>query len=199
MGEKKPTPIKLELHAESNGKNKRLGGSQFDDWNNRLSDLIASALPIDKAQFLEGATAAAYGMLEINPADPIEAMIAGQLIVANEAALTMYRRAWAQPSEYFEARRKYLALADKAARTVVLLSERLDQHRSRGQQQIIVKHVTVKAENAMVAEKVTMSSAASEGPPLALTPAGAERPMAILPDTSRCDPLGVEGVGVQAK
>src|SRR5215475_7010164 len=78
MGEKKPTPIKLELHAASNGKNKRLGGSQFDDWNNRLSDLIASALPIDKAHFLEGATAAAYGMIEINPADPIEAMIAGQ-------------------------------------------------------------------------------------------------------------------------
>ena len=196
MGGKKPTPIKLELQAQSNGKNKRLGGSQFDDWNNRLSDLIASALPIDKAQFLEGATAAAYGMMEINPADPIEAMIAGQLIVANEAALTMYRRAWAQPSEYFEARRKYLALADKAARTVVLLSERLDQHRTRGQQQIVVKHVTVNAENAMVAENITPGAAASRSPTVALASASHEKSMPLL-----CDAMGNEpvGVGVKAK
>ena len=193
MGEKKPTPIKLELHAESNGKNKRLGGSQFDDWNNRLSELIASALPIDKAQaqFLEGATAAAYGMIEINPADPIEAMIAGQLIVANEAALTMYRRAWAQPSEYFEARRKYLALADKAARTVVLLSERLDQHRTRGQQQIVVKHVTVNAENAMVAENITPGAASRRSPIVALAPASSEKSMPLLCDAVRNEPVGV--------
>jgi hypothetical protein len=196
MGEKKPTPIKLELHAESNGKNKRLGGSQFDDWNNRLSDLVASALPIDRAQFLEGATAAAYGMIEINPADPIEAMIAGQLIVANEAALTMYRRAWAQPSEYFEARRKYLALADKAARTVVLLSERLDQHRTRGQQQIVVKHVTVNAENAMVAENISPGAAASRSPIVALAPASPEKSMPLLSDATRNEPVGV---GVKAK
>jgi len=171
MSEKKPAPIKLELHAQSNGKNKRLGGSQFDDWNSRLSELIAAALPTGKARFLEGATAAAYGMMEISPADPIEAMIAGQLIIANEAALSMYQRAWAQPSEYFEARTKYLALADKAARTVALLSELLDQHRCRGQQQIIVKHVTVNAENAMVADKITTASAANRPLSPALAPA----------------------------
>lgn len=196
LGEKKRTPIKLELHAEANGKNKRLGGSHFDDWNNRLSDLIASALPVDKAQFLEGAAAAAYGMIEINPADPIEAMIAGQLIVANEAALTMYRRAWAQPSEYFEARSKYLALADKAARTVVLLSERLDQHRTRGQQQIVVKHVTVNAENAMVAENISPGAATSRSPTVALPSASHEKSMPILCDATRNEPVGV---GVKAK
>ena len=54
----------------------------------------------------------------------------------------------------FEARTKYLALADKAARTVASLTERLDHHRGRGQQQITVKHVTVNADQALVAEQV---------------------------------------------
>jgi hypothetical protein len=62
-------------------------------------------------------------------------------MVANQASLSMYRRAWALPPEQFEARTKYLALADKAARTVSMLTERLDHHRGRGQQQITVKHV----------------------------------------------------------
>jgi hypothetical protein len=61
-------------------------------------------------------------------------------------------RAWAQPSEYFEARTRYLALADKAARTVVMLTERLDHHRGRGQQKIVVQHTTttVNADQAVV-------------------------------------------------
>jgi hypothetical protein len=78
-----------------------------------------------------------------------------RLVVANEAALDLYRRAWAcDPSHYFEAHTKYLQLADKASRTVALLTERLDQHRGRGQQQIIVKHVTVNADQAVVTDQL---------------------------------------------
>ena len=57
---------------------------------------------------------------------------------------------------------KYLQLADKAARTVVLLTERLDHHRGRGQQQITVKHVTtnnVTADQAIIADSVTTGAA----------------------------------------
>src|ERR1700738_2891295 len=75
-----------------------------------------------------------------------------RLVVANEAALDLYRRAWAcDPSHYFEAHTKYLQLADKASRTVALLTERLDQHRGRGQKQIIVKHGTDNAEQGVAA------------------------------------------------
>src|SRR5436853_2211076 len=48
----------------------------------------------------------------------------------------------------------------KAARTVVALTERLDHHRGRGQQQISVKHVTVNADQAIVAENVTTAAPA---------------------------------------
>ena len=92
----------------------------------------------------------------MKPIDPIEGILIGQMIVANEATLSMYRRAWQQPSEYFEARTKYLALADKATRTVAVLTERLDQHRGRGQQQIVVKHVTVNADQAVVTDQVVI-------------------------------------------
>jgi len=74
------------------------------------------------------------------------------------SSLAMYRKDWAQPPEYFEARAKYLQLADKASRTVVLLTEGLDRHRGGGQQQIVVKHVTVNANQAMVAESITTAT-----------------------------------------
>jgi hypothetical protein len=70
-------------------------------------------------------------MIDMKPTDPIEGALISQLVTASHA---MYRRAWALPPEHFEARMKYLALADKAARTVAMLTERLDHHRGRGQQ-----------------------------------------------------------------
>jgi predicted metal-dependent hydrolase len=57
-------------------------------------------------------------------------------------------------AEHFEASTRYLALADRAARTVARLIERLDQHRGRGQQQITVKHVTVNAGQAVVTDQI---------------------------------------------
>ena len=40
----------------------------------------------------------------------------------------------------------------QAQRTVAILTERLDKHRGAGQQSIIVKHVTVNADNAIVGD-----------------------------------------------
>jgi hypothetical protein len=74
-----------------------------------------------------------------------------------------YRRGWEQPPEFFVARTKYLQLADKAARTVMMLTERLDHHRGRGQQQITVKHITVNADQAVVAENVTSGAPMLQG------------------------------------
>ena len=43
-------------------------------------------------------------------------------------------------------------MADKAQRTLAILTERLDRHRGAGQQSITVKHVTVNADNAIVGD-----------------------------------------------
>src|SRR6185369_3861192 len=91
---------------------------------------------------------------DMKPDDPIEGILVSQIMAANQASLSMYRRAWTLPVEHLEARMKYLALADKAARTVSILTERLDHHRGRGQQQITVKYVTVNADQAVVTDQI---------------------------------------------
>ena len=195
----------IALDPNPKGKFKRLGGSLADDWNMRLVNLVAGALPIDQSNSEENnkASTAVFGaMVDIAPTDPIEGILVAQLMAANEAALSMYRRGWAQPSEYFEARTKYLALADKASRTVALLTERLDHHRGRGQQQITVKHVTtnnVTADQAIIADSVTTGGAArgNVGSP-ALLAASSGAPMPILDEVNQPDPVEV-GRGTKTK
>jgi hypothetical protein len=97
----------------------------------------------------------------------------------------MYRSAWAcPPDHYFEAHTKYLQLADKASRTVAMLTERLDQHRGRGHQQIVVKHVTVNADQAMVAESIVAGNVPRKETSL-LAVTGADSPMQILEPTQK--------------
>ena len=83
---------------------------------------------------------------------PIATLVA-QITAANAAALEMYRKAWTKDCSP-ELQARFLALADKASRTVAVLAEALDRHRGRGQQQITVRHVTVNADQAMVADRI---------------------------------------------
>jgi hypothetical protein len=131
-------------------------GGESENWNQRQMRLLVSALPGvntgDKKNAGEVGSAAVSGVMDLKPKDPIEGMLAAQIVVAHEAALDMYRRAWSQPPEYFEARCRYLAMADRAQRTVALLTERFDRRRGAGQQSITVKHVTANADNAIVCD-----------------------------------------------
>ena len=166
---KNPGDAKLEgsgevaqLHIDPNGgkgEYRRFGGSKHDDWNQALITQIVGAMPrsagaitVESADASQGLIA---GQMDLNPQDPAEAMLTAQMIAANAAALELYRRAWIS-DQNFDVRAKYLALADKAGRTVALLSDTLDRHRGRGQQQILVKHqhVTVHADQAVVADTV---------------------------------------------
>jgi hypothetical protein len=176
----KPRQVNVTLDPNPKGAFKKLGGSQADDWNQRLGNLVASALPIDQSggeEGLKASRAVYHAMIDLKPDDPIEGMLIGQLMAANEAALAMYRKGWAQPPEYFQARTKYLQLADKAARTVMILTGRLDHHRGRGQQQITVKHVTT---NNVTADQRSLPRAS---PPAAL--AVSHRPRCWLPVPGR--------------
>ena len=151
--EKVDEPVVIETKP---GHHKDIGGGESDKWNFRQMRLMLSALPGvnagDKKNAGEVGSAVVSGLMDLKPSDPVEGMLITQIVVAHEAALDMYRRAWSQPPEYFEARCRYLQLADKAQRTVALLTERLDRHRGAGQQQITVKHVTVNADNAIVGD-----------------------------------------------
>jgi hypothetical protein len=150
---KDDAPVVIETKP---GHHKDIGGGEAEEWNFRQMRLMLSALPGvnagDKKNAGEVGSAVVSGLMDLKPSDPVEGMLVTQIVVAHEAALDMYRRAWSQPPEYFEARCRYLQLADKAQRTVALLTERLDRHRGAGQQHITVKHVTVNADNAIVGD-----------------------------------------------
>ena len=194
----KKTPIKMRLDPNKpEGQYKLLGGGKMDEWNRRLSDLTVNALPIahskSKDAITQACLAVSYGAMDIAPADPVEGILIAQLMAANEAALAMYQKGWAQPPEYFQARTKYLQLADKAARTVMMLTERLDHHRGRGQQHITVKHVTtnnVTADQAIIADSVTTGSAARPVSSPALLAASSVAPMTILDQANQLDLVG---------
>ena len=79
-----------------------------------------------------------------------------------------------------------------SARTVMMLTERLDHHRGRGQQQITVKHVTtnnVTADQAIIAESVTTGAGRNVASP-ALLAAHSATPMPILNETKQSDQVG---------
>ena len=189
----KPT-VKIEIDAVSKGEWKALGGGNRDQWNERLSNLVTLALPINQKNteaVSRAGSAAAAGVLDMNPADPIEGMLMSHLVVVNEAALNMYRQAWLNNAEYFEASTRYLQLADKATRTLVMLTERLDQHRGRGQQQIVVKHVTVNADQAVVTDTVVTGKPAGNAEPSpALLANAAEKAMPRLGETRKLERVG---------
>jgi hypothetical protein len=192
------------LDPKPKGEFKIVGGGQSDEWNKRLANLVGAAMPgqSNRDSALEANLAVWRGIIDVAPADPIEGMLIAQLMAANEAALCMYRRGWDQPPEYFEARTKYLQLADKAARTVMMLTERLDHHRGRGQQQITVKHVTtnnVTADQAIITDSVTTGVGATRSVASpALLAVSSEKPMPILSETRQPDLVGVGG-GVKRK
>ena len=175
---------KIEIHAVPQGKWKALGGGDRDQWNERLSDLVIGALPVNQNNakaVSQAGSAVAAGIVDMKPADPVEGMLISQLVVANEAALNLYRLAWLNNAEYFEASTKYLQLADKASRTVAMLTERLDHHRNQGKQQIVVQHTTtVNANQAVVTDSVVTGKNSEATPSAKVLATVTDNPMEII-------------------
>jgi len=176
------------LDPTPKGEWKVIGGADRDEWNNRQGTLLIEALASRRSN--DAATAVLSGMIDMKSADPVEGMLIGQMIAAHEAAMNLYRLGWLNVGAYFEAATKFLQLADKAARTVVMLSERLDQHRGRGQQQIVVRHVTVNADQAVVADQI-VSGKANEAASATLLTTSTDRVMDTI------EPRSVEVVPVK--
>ena len=128
----------------------------FDAFGERTIGNAVFATPgaatSDTARRDSAVTTMLAGMVSIKPTDAIETALAAQLLTANNTALELYRRAWIETQSH-EVRVRYLALADKAARTAAVLAQTLDRHRGRGQQ-IVVKHVTVNADQALVTDQL---------------------------------------------
>jgi hypothetical protein len=92
-----------------------------------------------------GQRAATGALRDIAPRDPLEGMLAAQMIVVHDAALECFRRAHL-PEQTFEGRQAALGQASKLVRSYTTLLEALDRHRGKGQPQVVrVERVTVEA------------------------------------------------------
>lgn len=79
---------------------------------------------------------------DIKPGDPIEGMIATQMIAVNHAAMLMTRRIVTSDDSFLQTELA-VNLACKLQRTLVALVEALHRYRSGGQQRVVVEHVHV--------------------------------------------------------
>src|SRR5262249_4351462 len=107
----KENVLQIAIDPNPKGQRKCVGGAEHDQWNDWLARITAAALPVNKnddAVATEATAAVFAGMADMKPADPIEGILFSKLMVASQASLSMYHRAWAQPPEHLEARMKYL-------------------------------------------------------------------------------------------
>ena len=79
---------------------------------------------------------------DIEPRDPIEGMVATQIIAVNHAAMIMTRRIVTSDDSFLQTELA-VNLACKLQRTLVALVEAQHRYRSGGQQRVVVEHVHV--------------------------------------------------------
>lgn len=134
------------VEPDASGRLKHLGGSKSDDWNNvivnQAFDTLWTANSDEERRGKQINSTVAY-MLQFQPADELEAMMAAQLFAAHNATMECYRRAMIK-EQSMEARTQNLGQANKLSRTYATLIEALNRHRGKGgQQKVTVKHVHV--------------------------------------------------------
>jgi len=137
---KKPTTNKTVAISPT-----KLAGSNDLAWANVLLGQVTDALwtkHSDARKVEQQADAVLAGMLGISPADPVEGMLAAQMLAAHNAAMECYRRAMLD-GQTFEGRNQNLNFANKLSRTHAALVEALNRHRGKGTQVVRVERVVV--------------------------------------------------------
>ena len=110
-----------------------------------------------------GQLAARGALRGIAPRDPLEGMLAAQMIATHEAAMECFRRAHL-PEQTFEGRQAALGQANKLVRSYTALVEALDRHRGKGQPQVVrVEHVHVHSGGQAIVGAVGHPGGGGEG------------------------------------
>jgi hypothetical protein len=108
MPKAKPESTVVQLDPNPRDEMKDVAGADHDEWNIRQVNLVLAALPGEWDN--KDSTAVVSGMVDMKPADPIEGLLIGQLIAANDAAMKLYRLGWINNAEYFNAATKFCNL-----------------------------------------------------------------------------------------
>ncbi len=140
---------------------------------------------------------------EVAPRDPLEGMLAAQLLGLHEAAMECLRRG-AMAGQTFEGRQANLGQAGKLTRSYAVLLEALDRHRGKGQPQVVrVERVTVEAGGRAIVGAVAHpggggSERGSDGRPHAPAAVAHEPGVALRGADAGREPVPVAGGAGQA-
>lgn len=125
-----------------------LSGSQNQDFQLSILNNMIGALWLPgsmsnerRDECVNGAIAALQGLA---PQDEAEGLLAAQMVATHNAAMECLRRAMLE-GQTLEGREANLKQAVRLTNSYVNLLGALNKHRGRGQQKIIVEHVTVEA------------------------------------------------------
>ena len=150
-GDKKPVvpapePADLATLAGRCSRRRGLDGIGSGHLALALVDQVVGALPHGGGAFPELKQKAAVDALAgIAPRDPLEGMLAAQMLAVHDAAMECFCRAHL-PEQTFEGRQANLGQANRLVRSYAALLEALDRHRGKGQPQVVrVERVTVEA------------------------------------------------------
>ena len=104
----------------------------------------------------------------INPQDPMESMLASQMIVAHNAAMKAFAKAESynmnQDIAYKKLSQATLSTANKLLRTYAIQMETLNRYRGKGQQKITVEYININdGGKAVIGNITTNNSKQREG------------------------------------
>jgi hypothetical protein len=132
-----PTP-KPRLRVRDADFEAACGALDRDFGTKVISDaVLASVRPEDEAFDQVGREAVA-ALVGIQPKNPVEAMLAAQMIGVHNAAADSLRLARMTIGPH---RAMHLDHANRLCRTFAALAEAFDRHRNRGKQTVVVQHV----------------------------------------------------------
>ncbi len=121
-----------------------LGTHDFDLIKNTIAQIGSICSLGDPAKKINTTkvNAALASIIEIDPQDSTELMLATQMVAVHNVSLDMSRRAMCA-GQTIEGIEKYINIANKLMRTYTAQVEALNKYRTKGQQRITVQHVNV--------------------------------------------------------
>jgi hypothetical protein len=139
-------------------------GCSGGEFGHLLLGQVAPAIPRLGPSGEATAIVATFSALaEVGPRDPLEGMLAGQMVAIHAAAMECLRRAMAGNAT-LEGREMNLAQANRLVRSYAALLGALDQHRGKGRQVVRVEHVTVEAGGRAIVGAVSHGKGGGRGP-----------------------------------
>lgn len=155
---KKHVPVEMEHLDKVQGKLKRLGGSNYDDFNQTLANQVVNSLWMPEATNSETRNrmiqTVMASMTGIAPQDETEGMLAAQMVATHHASMECYRRSMIE-GQTFEGREQNLRFADRLSKTYAHQLDALKRYRRKADQTVRIERVVVKDGGQAIVGNVT--------------------------------------------